>query len=375
VSAAAPSDESLPAQELFAGVVGQEPAVTQLRAAARRPVHAYLFVGGRGEGRGEIVRGFAAALLCPSGGCGSCEVCRRALAGVHPDLVEFERTGASLSALAAREIVRLAARRPLEAHRQVLVVRDAHLVGASVPILLKTLEEPPAATFFVLLADFVPADLATVASRCVRVDIRGVPAAEVSTWLEGRGVDAERAAQLAEAAAGSVERARLLSEDPGFGARRALWRSVPGRLDGTGASVAVLAAELVASAELAVEPIREQHRQELEALAAAAEQTGARGVAGRREVEDRHKRAERRWRTDELRAGLGALAAAYRDRLLESARNGGRGSAGGDARMREFAGAVAAVEECAVELVRNPNETLMLEALLVRLSGLPGSSG
>ena len=375
MSAVAPPgarDETLPAPELFAGVVGQDAAVAQLRAAARRPVHAYLFVGGRGDGRHEIVRGFAAALLCPSGGCGHCEVCRRTLAGVHPDLVEFERAGASLSALAAREIVRLAARRPIEAHRQVLVVRDAQLVGASVPMLLKTLEEPPKATFFVLLADFVPADLATIASRCVRVDLRAVPAAELSAWLEGRGIDVELAAELADAAGGSVERARLLSEDPGFAARRALWQSVPSRLDGTGASVGALAAELVASAEMAAEPIRERHRQELEALAAAAEQTGARGVAGRKEIEDRHKRAERRWRTDELRSGLGTLAAAYRDRLVASAPRGGTGSAGGDARMRELAGAVAAVEEAAVELVRNPNETLLLEALLVRLSGLSG---
>jgi len=370
--AAGADDQAPPVPELFAGVVGQDAAVAQLRAAARRPVHAYLLVGGRGDGRREIVHGFAAALLCPAGGCGHCGVCRRALAGVHPDLVEFERAGASLSAPAAREIVRLAVRRPIEAHRQVLVVRDAHLVGASVPILLKTLEEPPSGTVFVLLADFVPADMATIASRCVRVDIRAVPAAELSAWLEGRGIDGELAAELADAAAGSVERARLLSEDPGFGARRALWRSVPGRLDGTGASVGALAAELVASAEGAAEPIRARHALELEALAAAAEQTGARAVVGRKEIEERHKRAERRWRTDELRAGLGTLAAAYRDRLVAGARSAGTGSAGGDARMRELAAAVAAVEEAAVELVRNPNETLLLEALLVRLSGLSG---
>jgi DNA polymerase-3 subunit delta' len=368
-----PADDGVPAASLFAGVVGQDAAVAQLRAAARRPVHAFLLVGDIGGGRTAIVRGFAAALLCPSGGCGHCEVCRRVLAGVHPDLVEFERAGAALSVPDAREIVKLAARRPLEAHRQVIVVPEVELAVRAAPVLLKSLEEPPVTTFFILLADFVPADMATIASRCVRVDLRAVPAPELTAWLEGRGVESVLAADLAKAAGGSADRARILADDAGFAARLALWRSVPARLDGTGASVGALAAELVRSAEEAVEPLRERHGQELEELAAAAAQAGARGVPGRKEIEDRQHRAERRWRTDELRAGLATLAAAYRDRLVARAgagAAGGVGTGGGDARLRELANAVAAVEEVAIELVRNPNETLMLESLLVRLSGV-----
>jgi DNA polymerase III subunit delta' len=360
------------APSLFAGVFGQDAAIGHLRIAAQRPVHAYLFVGGQGDARRELVRGFAAALLCPSGGCGHCNVCRRVLGGVHPDLVEFERAGASLSVDHLREVVKLAARRPLEARRQVIVVSEVHLAARVAPVLLKMLEEPPPTTYFLLLADFVHADLATIASRCVRVDLRAVPAVELSAWLEGRGVDSDLAADLAESAAGSVDRARVLAEDAGFAGRLALWRSVPARLDGTGSSVGALAAELVTATEEAVEPLRERHRAELEALAAAAEQIGARGVPGRKDVEDRQHRAERRWRTDELRAGLATLAAAYRDRLVAGAPQGGTGSAGGDARARELAVAVATVEEAAVELVRNPNETLMIEALLVRLSGVSG---
>ena len=372
IGAAVPGVGEVPVAALFADVVGQDAAVAQLRAAARRPVHAYLFVGDIGGARTELVRGFAAALLCPSGGCGHCEACRRTLAGVHPDLVEFERAGSSLSVEDARRIVRLAARRPLEAHRQVIVVPDVQLARVAAPVLLKTLEEPAGPTFFVLLADFVPADLATIASRCVRVDLRAVPTPELAAWLESRGIEPVLAADLAEAAGGSVDRARILADDAGFAARLALWRSVPARLDGTGASVGALAAELVRAADDAVEPLREQHRIELEALAAAAEQAGARGVPGRKEIEDRQHRAERRWRTDELRAGLATLAAAYRDRLVAAAERGEPGAVGSDARLRALAGSVAAVEEVAVELVRNPNETLMLEALLVRLSGVAG---
>ncbi|HUC36524.1 MAG TPA: hypothetical protein VMR97_05315, partial [Acidimicrobiales bacterium] len=67
------------------------------------------------------------------------------------------------------------------------------------------------------------------------------------------------------------------------------------------------------------------------------------------------------------RAGLGVLAGAYRDRLAQ---------AGSDAapqrgeRVRSLVAAIAAVDQVAAELVRNPNETLMLEALMVRLSAV-----
>ncbi|HEX9529779.1 MAG TPA: ATP-binding protein, partial [Acidimicrobiales bacterium] len=80
---------------LFDDVVGQPRAVAELRAAAAAPVHAYLLVGPPGAGKRTAARSFAAALLCGSGGCGSCEICRRVLSGVHPDYVLVERVGPS----------------------------------------------------------------------------------------------------------------------------------------------------------------------------------------------------------------------------------------------------------------------------------------
>ena len=240
--------------------MGQADAVAQLRAAGRRPVHAYLLVGLPGLGQRSLVRGFAAALLCPRGGCGECEVCRRALSAVHPDVVEIERAGALVSVDDARRVVHLAQRRPLEGHRQVIVVSDIHLARLAAPVLLKTLEEPAGQTVFVLLADSVPAELATVASRCVRIELRPVPPAELRDWLMQSGMEGELAEELAEAAGGSIDRARLLADDAGFADRRRLWRSVPSRLDGTGSAAASLAAELLSSAEEAVEPLRARHR-------------------------------------------------------------------------------------------------------------------
>jgi DNA polymerase-3 subunit delta' len=364
--------DTLPSAVLYDAVVGQADAVAQLRAAGRRPVHAYLLVGPPGLGQRALVRGLAASLLCPRGGCGACEVCRRTLAGIHPDLVEVERTGAFVSVDDARGVVRLAQRRPLEGHRQVIVVSDIHLARLAAPVLLKTLEEPAGQTVFVLLADAVPAELATVASRCVRIELRPVPPAEMREWLRGQGMAEDLAAELVEAAGGSVDRARLLADDAGFAARRGLWRSVPARLDGTGSAAASLATELLAAAEEAVEPLRARHRADMEALGAEAEQRGERGVARRKDVEDRQRREERRWRTDELRAGFAVLAAAYRDRLVAAATSSAGPSGRSEERVRSLAGAVALVEQSSAELVRNPNESLLLEALLVRLSAVPG---
>ena len=111
----------------------------------------------------------------------------------------------------------------------------------------------------------------------------------------------------------------------------------------------------------------------MQALMAQAEATGERGVPGRKDIEDRHTREERRWRADEIKAGLGVLAGAYRDRMVAEVSGAGAAGPGrvGE-RVHELSGAVGYVEGVSVEMIRNPNESLMLEALLVRLSAVTG---
>lgn len=356
---------------LFAEVVGQEKAVAQLASAARRPVHAYLFHGPPGSGKRAAARGLAAALLCPDGGCGTCNSCRRALAGIHPDVVTVERSGASLDVDDAREITARAHRRPLESSRQVLLVPDVHLALKAAPALLKTIEEPPPSTVFILLADDLSPGLATIVSRCVQVPFAAVAPTVLEEWLVRRGVDVAMAASVAAASGGNLDRARLLSDDPGFSERREQWRSVPSRLDGTGAAAVVVADGLLAMAEGAMGPMRQEHAREWATLEEQAEATGARGVPGRKGVEDRHKREERRWRTDDLRMGLAALAATYRDRMIATVSTGGPpGSPGAGTARRQAAAHVDSVRRASGALRRNVREDLLLEALMVELSGM-----
>lgn len=351
---------------VFAEIVGQPTAVAALVAAARHPVHAYLFRGS-GSSTRAAAQAFAAALLCRAGGCGACAECRRVATGSHPDVVLVERSGPFLGIDEARRLVLLAQRRPLEASRQVLVVADVHLAARSVPALLKTVEEPPPATVFVLLAEDVPPELATVASRCVEVRFPPVALRTVVEWLVGRGVDHDRAVLVAEGCGGDLDRAKLLAADESYLGRVELWRSVPSRLDGSGSIAGELARSLLDATEQALVPLRDAHRAQLEALAEEAKELGERGVAGRKQIVDRQHREERRYRVDELRHGLGVLARAYRDRLADVV---GSRATPDPVEAQRFETAVAHISAAAAALHHNPNELLLLESLLVRLGAV-----
>ena len=348
----------LPSPALYDAVPGQEPAVELLRRSAARPVHAYLFAGPPGTGKLEAALGFAASLLCPNGGDATCRDCRQALAGTHADLLVVEREGAYIRKKDAEEIIRVAARTPVEGRRKVLVLVDFHLVQEVAPMLLKTIEEPPPSTVFVILADHVPAELVTIASRCVRCEFHPLAEETIRARLEAEGASPDAAAEAARAAGGRIDRARLLVGDPDVAARRSLWEGVPSRLDGTGATAAVTVADLMASIDGAkvFDALRERQSAEVAALEERATLTGERPA--RKELEDRHKREQRRLRTDELRWGLTTLVGCYRDRA----------TAGSSARdVAQSASAVAAVQTAAEALIRNPNETLLLQSLLVGL--------
>ncbi len=134
---------------IWDAVVGQPRAVERLTRAADQPVHAYLFVGPAGSTKKQAARAFAALLI---GGVDDPEArdARLALAGMHPDIREIERSGPAISAEQAREIVRLSSLAPIESDRKVLILAEFHLLrpeGAA--LLLKTIEEPPPSTIFI----------------------------------------------------------------------------------------------------------------------------------------------------------------------------------------------------------------------------------
>jgi DNA polymerase-3 subunit delta' len=325
-------------------------AVAALVAAARRPSHAYLLIGPPGTGKREAAGAFAAALL---GGADDPDVARRAKAFAHPDVRLYERAGPSITVDDAREITRLSYRAPVEADRMVVVVPDLHLVREAGPALLKTVEEPPPGLHFVLLADQLPPELVTIASRCIVVDFDPLAPEVITAQLVAEGVEPEAAQAAADASGGRLDRARLLAGDVGFASRQAFWRRLPDALDGSGATVATLVDEVQRQVDTILEPLKAQHAAELAQLDRLDEVAGRK--ASRRDVDERHKRELRRVRTDELEAGLATLAGAYRDRLVAG---------------RSSPDAIAAIAHATEHLIRNPNEQLMLSALLLKLTAI-----
>ncbi|MDP1793868.1 MAG: hypothetical protein Q8K63_06985 [Acidimicrobiales bacterium] len=344
------------ATSLFDAVIGQERAVEFLRSSAANPVHAYLFVGPDSAGARNAALGFAAALLCPNGGCGECSTCRRSLAATHPDVALIERAGASILVGDAREVTRLAMRSPMEGARKVLVLTDFHAVEEAAPALLKTIEEPSASTVFCILADQVTPELVTIASRCVVVDFPPVSAELIANTLVAEGIDAATAAEAAALARGSIESGRAIANDNDMRLRMQVWRSVPDLLDGTAGKVVEVATMLAASLEAAAAPVAARHKVE-DAEAAELQKAGL-PQPSRREVEVRQRREQRRARTDDLRSGLATLAGVYRDRIVDSDMRGGR---------RALA-ALDAIADVADRMQYNPGELVLLEGLLAKLS-------
>jgi len=342
-------------------IYGQPAAIALLAASVGAPVESYLFVGPTGAGKRDAALAFAAALVCPFGGCGVCVACSEALAERHPDVIVIERSGASISVEEARAVTAIAQRTPTAASRQVIILVDFHLVSQAAPALLKTIEEPPTSTTFVVLAEHVPPPLVTVASRCLRVTFTSLGAESIVAALVADGVDEDAAIRAAAGAGGRLDRARLLALDDGFVARQSRWRAVPERLDGSGATVSVLAAELIAAGEELVAVLKEQQEAELVALSEASVRAGERRLVGRPTIEDRHRREQRRVRSDELRAGLAILAGAYRARLDTQGLQSRRISA--------LAGAIDAIAATSEAMTRNPNELLLVQNLLIELDG------
>jgi len=204
---------------LLADVRGQERAIARLgRAlAAGRVPHAYLFSGPPGCGKYTTGLALAAALNCvsrPGQGCADCPACAKIAAGIHPDVQTLVREGAAqiipIDAIRERLIPQLA-HAPHEGRVRVFLIEEATaLQGPAANALLKTLEEPPPRTHFILCTAAPDQLLPTIRSRCQRVSFAPLPP-DLRARLADETVAAERldtiAGALREAVDASAARA------------------------------------------------------------------------------------------------------------------------------------------------------------------------
>ena len=337
---------------VWSDVIGQDSTISQLRVSLERPVHAYLFVGPHGSTKEQAARAAAAVMI--SGGDDPDERnARLVMAGEHPDCREVEREGASISVDQAQWIVEQSWLSPTEGDLTVMILHDFHLVAdVAAAKLLKTIEEPPASTRFIILSESLPNNLITIASRCVRLDFHAIADDVIAERLVAEGVERTAAELASTGAFGDLDRARLIATDPDLAERRSTFAGAIDVLDGSGFTALKLVQRIESLIDEAAAPLKARHEEEVATLQERIDTYGSRG-SGKKQLEDRHKREHRRFVTDELRAGLAVLSAAYRDAMVA-----GRLSADDTAR------AVTAINQTASALSRNANSSLALERLM-----------
>jgi DNA polymerase-3 subunit delta' len=209
----------------FSAIVGHRRLLQLLsRAVARDTLPpALLLAGPAGVGKRRAAMALARAINCvkPVAGeeferdaCGACASCRRIERGVHPDVIVIVPgdTG-SIKIDQIRDVIEGAGFRPFEGRRRVVIIDEADaLVEAAQNALLKTLEEPPSASVFLLVSSMPDALLPTVRSRCPRLRFSALSPAEVaSVLMRDHGYSQSEAHVTAADAEGSVGRALAAS--------------------------------------------------------------------------------------------------------------------------------------------------------------------
>jgi len=372
---------------VFRDVVSQPEAVTELLREINKDSavhHAWLFTGPPGSGRSEIAFAFSAALVCEQGGCGVCNSCEMVRVGNHPDVQVLNTERVQISIDEVSEFIDKSLQMPALAKYRIMIIEDAdRMSDRTSNLLLKSLEEPPKGTIWMLCAPSEADLLATIRSRVRRIMLKVPSVEEVAQLLmEKYGVEERLALVSAAQAQSHVGMARRLATNSAARDRRkqALTTvlaitDIPSAMD---ASVTLLKLAESDGAQLTAE-IDEQERQELMARLGISE--GSKLTPSSRsqlkKLEDAQKRRATRSKRDGLDRIFVDLMGLYRDVLTiqlgsnqelinPDLENEIRGLAR-DISQAQAIHAIEKIQQVRYRIDRNVRDSLLLDSLAVSL--------
>jgi DNA polymerase-3 subunit delta' len=316
----------LTAPKVFRDVVSQPEAVGQLLTAMGQEGkdihHAWLFTGPPGSGRSQLALAFAAALMCSEGGCGTCNSCQMIQTRNHPDVQVLNTERVLISIDEVSEFIDKSIQMPAIGKYRIMVIEDAdRMAERTSNLLLKSLEEPPKGTIWMICAPSEADLLPTIRSRVRRVQLK-VPTVDAVAQLlvEKYGIGFELAQQSAAQAQSHVGMARRLATNAGARERRS--QALQAALSITDIPSAMFAAETLAKlaesdgAQLTAEQDEAERKELLTSMGVSEESKLAPSARAQlRRLEESQKRRATRSKRDGLDRILIDLMGLYRDVL------------------------------------------------------------
>jgi DNA polymerase-3 subunit delta' len=223
---------------VFDDLVGQEDAVAILQGASlaarnndatQEMTHAWIFTGPPGSGRSSAAIAFAQSLICPQGGCATCNECRSARTHAHPDVEIMTTEGLSIKIEEVRELLTRTSWAPSMGGWRIVVMEDAdRLTESAANALLKAIEEPGTRTVWLLCAPTLHDILPTIRSRCRHIQLRTPTTSAVSAFLQRRDHIAPAMADFAaRVSQGHIGRARYIATNEQVRSHRSTIISLP----------------------------------------------------------------------------------------------------------------------------------------------------
>ena len=323
---------------VYDGLVGQAHVTSILQGAvaasrtgeeSQEMTHAWVFTGPPGSGRSSAAVAFAQALICPNQGCGSCNDCRSAATGSHPDVEIIRTEGLSIKVEEVRELLTRVAWAPSMGGWRVVVMEDAdRLTESAANALLKAIEEPGTRTVWLLCAPTLHDVLPTIRSRCRHIQLHTPSDEAVAQVLINRdGISESMAHFAAKVSQGHIGRAKYLALNENVRSNRTTIMRLPLQLNSLAAAfkAAQTLVDLATTQANAASEVRDEKE------IASLQEAYGKGATGRgmatgaakavKELEKEQKSRATRMVRDSIDGALLDIATFYRDVMMVQAGN------------------------------------------------------